>query len=198
MAETITSYPTAYTTSGSIKNTNYKNAIGKGSDNTATGNDYASSSGNTASITYSFDFSAIPENAVIESVVVKAGGHAENATYTSGSKMCELQLYAGSTAKGTKTHFTKTSKQVLTLDAGTWTRDELQNAKLTVTIGYYGGLLNGADFTVTYSVPKSSLGWCGVAGAYKEIEKAWVGVDGAWKEVEGLWRGVDGAWKGNE
>lgn len=147
----ITVYPAAVSVvSGSPRSTKYKNAVGKGSSTTASGNDYASS-GTTATIAYTFDFSSIPEGATIDSVEVKVGGHAESSTYTAGTRMCDLQLYSGDTAKGTKTHFTSTGKQVLTLNAGTWTYDELQQAQLRVTIGYYGGLVNGVDFTVNYT-----------------------------------------------
>lgn len=148
---TVTSYPTAYSTSGSISGTKYQAAVGKGSSTTATGNDYAKSSGSTANITYSFDFSGIPENATITSVSVKVGGHLENTSKSTAT----LQLYSGSTAKGSQSKFTTTSKQVVTMTAGTWTRAELQSAKLTFTIGYYGGLVNGVDFVVEYDVPGS-------------------------------------------
>lgn len=146
----ISSYPASYTTSGKISGTRYKNCIGKGSSTTATGNDYASGgSSSTASITYSFDFSGIPENATIESVEVKVGGHAENTSRSTAT----LQLYSGNTTKGSQSKFTSTSKQIITMSSGTWTRAELQEAKLRFTIGYYGGLVNGVDFSVTYSVP---------------------------------------------
>ena len=46
--KSVSSYPTAYTTSGSISGTKYRNAIGKGADTSAvSGNDYAS--GNSSS-----------------------------------------------------------------------------------------------------------------------------------------------------
>lgn len=146
---TVTSFPKAYSTSGNISGTRYKNCIGKGSSTTATGNDYASgSSSATAVITYTFDLSEIPSNATIDSVTVKVGGHAENASKSTAT----LQLYSGSVAKGSSGKFTQTSKQIVTLSGGTWTRDELQNAQLKFTIGYYGGLINGVDFEVAYSM----------------------------------------------
>lgn len=180
MSESITRYPADYTTSGTINGTRYKNCIGKGSSTTATGNDYSKNSSSTATIAYGFDFSDIPENAVIESVTVKVGGHAESSSYSS-SKKCDLQLYSGTTAKGTKTHFTSTNKQVLTLDAGTWTRAELQSAKLQVTLGYYGGLVNGVDFIVTYSIP--------VAGTRLRVKK-----NGQWIKVTKIYQKINGTW----
>lgn len=151
--ESVTGNPKSYTTSGSISGTKYQGAIGKGSSNTETGNDYCASSGSTATIYYSFDFSSIPEDATIQSVSVAVGGHCESTS--NSSEVADLQLYSGSTAKGSKSSFTSTSKQTITMSAGTWTRAELQSAKLGFTIGYYGGLVNGVDFTVVYSTPRS-------------------------------------------
>ena len=145
--KSVYSYPTAYTTSGSIKGTKYKNAIGKGADTSAvSGNDYANGgSSSTAHIDYDFEFD-IPENATIESVACQVKGHCENTSRSTAN----LQLYAGSTAKGSVSKFTSTSAQTVTLTTGTWTRAEVDNLKLRFTIGYYGGLVNGATVTITY------------------------------------------------
>ena len=152
---TIERYPASYTTSGSISGTNYQSAIGKGSDaSNASGNDYCSSSGSTAYINYSFDFSDIPANATIESVSVSVKGHCESTS--NSSEVARLQLYSGSTAKGSEANFTSTSDSVINMTTGTWTRAELQNAILRFTIGYYGGRVVGATWRVTYSIPSES------------------------------------------
>lgn len=145
--KSVYSYPTAYTTSGSINGTKYKNAIGKGADTSAvSGNDYANGgSSSTAHIDYDFEFD-IPENATIESVACQVKGHCENTSRSTAN----LQLYAGTTAKGSVSKFTSTSAQTVTLTTGTWTRAEVDNLKLRFTIGYYGGLVNGATVTITY------------------------------------------------
>jgi len=147
---TLTSYPTAYETSGSISGTKYRNAIGKGSDTSAvSGNDYASgSSSSKAYIYYSFDFDSIPDSATIDSVECTVKGHAENTSRST----CNVQLYVGtSTAKGSSSKFTSTSAQTLTLTTGTWTVAEVKNMRLRFEIGYYGGLINGATVTVDYN-----------------------------------------------
>ena len=145
---TVESYPTAYATSGTINGTRYRNAIGKGADTAAvSGNDYSNGgSSSTATIDYSFEFD-IPEEADIISVACQVKGHAENTSRSTAN----LQLYAGSTAKGSVSKFTSTSAQTVTLTTGTWTRAEVDNMKLRFTIGYYGGLVNGATVTITYS-----------------------------------------------
>lgn len=174
MAEMI-SYPTSYATSGTISGTNYKNAIGKGSDASGkTGNDYAKNSGSTATIDYSFDFSAIPSNAEVESVSCTVKGHCENASKSTA----KLRLYAGSTAKGSESSFTSTSDKVVTMSTGTWTLDEVKNMKLRFTIGYYGGLVTGATVTVVYKVGES---------VYMKISGAWVEGSAVYKKVNGAW-----------
>ena len=147
--KSVSSYPTAYTTSGSISGTRYKNAIGKGADTSAvSGNDYASgNSSSKAYIYYSFEFEGIPEDATIDSVSCKVKGHLENSSRSTAN----LQLYAGSTAKGSASKFTSTSAQTITLTTGTWTRSEIDELQLRFEIGYYGGLVNGATVTIEYS-----------------------------------------------
>ena len=149
---TVTSYPVSYTTSGSISGTRYRNAIGKGSDTSSvTGNDYCSSRNSYANIYYAFDFSGIPDGAEIVSVECSVKGHAES-TSSSGHR-ARCQLYVGtSTAKGSYTDFTSTSAQTLDLTTGTWTLGEVRDMHLCFTIGYYGGLVNGATATVVYSI----------------------------------------------
>lgn len=147
---TVTSYPTAYETSGTINGTRYRNAIGKGSDTSAvSGNDYSNGgSSSKAYIYYSFDFDSIPDNATIDSVECTVKGHAENTSRST----CNVQLYVGtSTAKGSSSKFTSTSAQTLTLTTGSWTVAEVKDMRLRFEIGYYGGLINGATVEVTYS-----------------------------------------------
>jgi len=146
---TATSYPVSYTTSGTINGTSYKNAIGKGADTSAvSGNDYSNGgSSSTAHIDYKFEFEGVPENATIDSVTCQVKGHLESTSRSTAN----LQMYHGSTAKGTKTKFTSTSAQTITVSCGDWTREEIDDMYLRFTIGYYGGLINGATVTVTYS-----------------------------------------------
>ena len=149
---TIERYPASYTTSGSISGTRYQNTIGCSVENPSSqsGSDYSSGSSSSANIDYAFDFSDIPEGAIIKSVSVVVRGHLESTS--NSSERAELQLYSGNTSKGSMSKFTSTSNQNITMTPGTWTREDLQNAKLRFTIGYYGGLVVGVTWTVTYSV----------------------------------------------
>ena len=116
------------------------NTYVKGNNNTATG-----------SIYYTFDFSEIPYGATIESVSVKVYGARENSTIDSTHK-AEVAVYSGTTLKGAAEEFTSTSNSILTLDnVGTWTREELQEARVKFTVAYYGGRVGGISFNVAYS-----------------------------------------------
>ena len=153
---TVSSVPVAYSTTGSISGTRYTYAIGQSAEDpsTQTGNDYSQGSGTSASINYTFDFSEIPEGAPIESVEVYVAGHLESTSQT--SERAELRLFSGNVQKGSMSKFTQTSTQVVTMSAGTWTYEELQNARLEFGIGYYGGAVQGVTFKVNYSGRQST------------------------------------------
>lgn len=201
--ETTASYPTSYTTSGSISGTNYQSAIGKGSDTaSASGNDYCSSQGSTAYIEYSFADLNVPTGATVQSVSVSVKGHCENASQS--SEVAQCQLYSGSTAKGDSLDFTSTSDTVYNMTVGTWTASELQDAKLRFTIGYYGGRLVGATWTVTYeqdgyiyTISNVTADHAIVVSAsgsgpvlYVKTGNAWTQVSRAYKKVGGSWQQV--------
>lgn len=153
-SETISKTATSYTTGGSISSgSSYLSyPVGYTAENphTYSSNVYASS-GSTGYAIYSFDFSDIPSNAVIDEVEVKCSGHRESSTDDS-SHITNLDLYTNTTLK-VESKFTSTSTQTITIDGGTWTRAELQEAKLRFTVGYYGGQLYGITWKVIYSIP---------------------------------------------
>lgn len=105
---------------------------------------------------YPFDFSAIPANAIINSVEVKVYGAAESTSET--ARHSDVELYSGTTLKSTRQSFTSTQNGTITIsNPGTWTRSELQNAQLRFIVGYYGGRILGATWTVSYSLPVVEL-----------------------------------------
>lgn len=112
------------------------------------------SNNTTGWIIYSFDFSSIPLNATITSMEVKCYGAKEEAGTSDSKHIAKIGLYSNNTLKSTEQEFTSSSNQLITINnPGTWSRDELQNAKLRFTVGYYGGRLGGITWTVYYSVP---------------------------------------------
>lgn len=154
---TLEKAPSSYETSGTINGTRYQSTIGHTAENPSsqTGSDYSSNSGSSADIDYIFDFSDIPHNAIIDSVSVSVRGHLENTG--NSSERADMRLYSGTSAKGSQISFTSTDDMTLTFsDVGTWTREELQSAKLRFTIGHYGGLIVGITWTVNYSLSSST------------------------------------------
>ena len=115
-------------------------------------------SGASSYITYTFDASAVPANATIDSVVCVAKACISSTSYISTAV---LQLYSGTTAKGSTTSFRSTSTSTTyTLSTGTWTRTELNSIRIRATatrgtsntsrsasIYFYG-----ANLTINYSV----------------------------------------------
>lgn len=155
-------------------------------------------------IEFPFDFSDIPVNAVIDSVTVKCYGARENATIDS-THMAQLAVYSGSTLKGSAQDFTSTSDSIITLsDVGTWTRAELQNAKLRFTVAYYGGHLDGVTWTVNYTVNNKFYTYTYtvngdatisvVIGSTGDQDKAYIKVNGTWVQCSGVYKKVNGAW----
>lgn len=115
----------------------------------STSNMYASDTGYAE---YSFDFSAIPSNATIESIEVRAYGHRESATIDS-SHISNIEIYLGSSAISDEVDFPSTSNSLITVEPNTLpSRSELSNVTLRHNVGYYGGLVLGISFVITYSV----------------------------------------------
>lgn len=119
---TLTGTATNATLSGTLSSGSqyYNYPVGYTAENphTYSSNMYASS-GNTATISYTFDFSEIPSNATIDSVEVRVYGKAESSTIDS-THMAQIALYSGSTLKGSTQNFTSTTASLITItDPGT-------------------------------------------------------------------------------
>lgn len=150
-----------YTSSSSTRN-NFNYAVGHtaespGSTSSGSGSwtyvkENGDSTNNTGYADFVFDFSDIPVNAIIKSVQVKCYGAVESSGQSTSH--ADITLFSGSTQKGTMQKFTSSSNSVITIsDPGTWTRAELQSAKLRFAVGYYGGHIFGITWNVTYETP---------------------------------------------
>ena len=141
------------TTSGIQSGSSYAEyAIGHTAESpySSTSNMYASS-GSTGYAAYSFDFSNIPSNATIENIEVRCHGHRESSTISS-TYVSQCVLYNGSSAVSEEVDFPSTSSSIITLTPTTMpTRSQLDNYTVRHYVGYYGGLVTGISFEVTYS-----------------------------------------------
>lgn len=180
----VEAYPADYTASGMSSTSNASACIDKSADNgSSTANMYSSDSGSTGVVEYTFDLSGIPANATITSVSCRVKAHEENSSRSAFT----LQLYAGSTAKGSKTTVSGTSNTIYTLTTGTWTRSEIDQLVLHTEYGYYGGLVAGATLTVEYSADKQASatltltadGWALSGDLYQKGGGAWAQVSSA-------------------
>lgn len=172
----------------------------------STSNMYASS-GSTGYAEYTFDFSSIPSNAVIESIEVRCYGHRENNTIDS-SHVSQCVLYQGSTAISDEVDFPSTSNSMITVTPTDLpSRSELDSVTLRHFVGYYGGLVLGITFEVTYSTGSGTvdhytytftvdgnstlavtIGGSGRTDtAYLKVNGSWVAVSKVYKKVSGVW-----------
>lgn len=154
----LTFTSTNATTSGVQSGSSYAQyAVGRTAENpySSSSNMYASS-GSTGYAAYSFDFSDIPNNAIIDNIEVKCYGHRESSTISS-TYVSQCILYQGSTAISDEVDFPSTSDSMITVTPTTLpTRSQLDNVTLRHYVGYYGGLVLGISFNITYSIPGSS------------------------------------------
>ena len=140
-------YAIGYSAESPYSTSNTSNTYSKDGTNDATTQSW---------MIYPFDFSGIPADATITSVQVKCYGAAESTSQS--YRHADVSLWSGDTQKGTTQAFSSTSNSIMTIsDVGTWTRAELQNAKLRFGVGYYGGRLLGVTWTVNYSAPTTTV-----------------------------------------
>ena len=116
-----------------------------------TSSDMYASSGSTGYAEYSFDFSGIPSNATIEDIEVRCYGHRESSTIDS-THVSQCALYNNGSEASAEVDFPSTSNSIITLTPTTLpTRADLVNYTVRHYVGYYGGLVLGISFDVTYS-----------------------------------------------
>lgn len=203
---TLTIVPDDVTTSGIQSGSSYAQyAIGHSAESpySSTSNMYASS-GSTGYASYSFDFSGIPSNATIEDIEVRCHGHRESSTISS-TYVSKCVLYNGSSAASEEVNFPSTSSSIITLTPTTMpTRAQLDNYTVRHYVGYYGGLVTGISFVVTYSVGTGIDHYTYtyivsgnatinvVIGAQGDVfiwarDPDWQKFTKAWKKVNGTW-----------
>ena len=197
------------TTSGIQSGSSYAEyAIGHSAESpySSTSNMYASS-GSTGYAAYSFDFSGIPSNATIEGIEVRCYGHRENSTIDS-SHVSQCVIYNGSTAISEEVDFPSTSSSIITLAPTTMpTRSQLDNVVVRHYVGYYGGLVTGISFVVTYStgsgvdhytytytVSDNATIAVVIGDGPAETSKLYVKNNNAWSEVAAAYKKVNGVW----
>ena len=157
--DTISAHPTGVASDhayASVSNTT--NGYADSSNTTYATINLTTGSGATTYIYFTFDFSDIPSGATIDSVSCSAKAYI-NTTNSSRITTRQIQLYSGTTAKGSASTISN-STTAFSMTTGTWTRDELLNARIRLygvrgtsnTTSTYYFRFYGATFTVNYSV----------------------------------------------
>ena len=202
----------AFYTSSSSTGHNFNYAVGHtaespGSTSSGSGSwtyvkDNGSSTNYTGYADFSFDFSSIPEGSIINSVTVKCYGATESTSESTAHS--EIILFSGTTQKSTSQKFTSTSNSTITISSpGTWTRTELQSAKLRFVVGYYGGHIFGITWTVNYTPPKYYSYTYTVAGdaviavvigGGGVTKKIYLKINGTWTLYSKVYKKINGAW----
>lgn len=157
-----------------------------------------------------FDFSAIPEDAKIESVTCKI--YAQKYSFTDDSSWsAEAQVYCGEEARGTAKELILYSGTVhntecfITLaDTGEWTREELDSFRIRLSAMTSSSLstisanlisYSGGTVYVTYSVG-GIKGYARVGGEIKNLKDGFIRSGGEWKKISGTGFHSGGEWKG--
>lgn len=182
-------------------------AIGHSAESpySSTSNMYASS-GTTGYAEYTFDFSSIPSNAVIEEIEVRCHGHRESNTISS-TYVSQCALYRSGTAISKEVDFPSTTASIITLEPTTMpTRAQLDDVTVRHFVGYYGGLVTGISFVVTYSTGtgldhytytftvSGDATIAVVIGGSSAQDTMYIKVNGAWVEASAVYKKVNGSW----
>lgn len=204
--ETVTAVPSAVTTDGIQSGSSYAEyAVGHSAESpssSGTSSNMYASSGSTGYAEYSFDFSDIPSGVEISAIEVRAYGHRESSTIDS-THVSSVAIYQNGTAISDAEDFPSTSASIITVTPNTLP-SSMDGVTVRHTVGYYGGLVTGISFEVTFEADgvvytytytvdgdatiavtigggstvslsfKSGGQWVTVAKAYKKVNGAWV------------------------
>lgn len=155
-------------------------------------------------IYYKFDFSSIPENATIKSITATAKIQISSTGTAIAAR--QVQLATGTTLKG-ESGAAGTSATTRTLTPGTWTRAELQDARVrfyarrsnSSTSNSYNMRFYGATMTVTYEYDDSPAPPIPLRvkqnGSWVTPTKVLVKDNGSWTEASKILVKDGGTWK---
>lgn len=160
-------------------------------------------SGSTGYAAYSFDFSGIPSGATIEEIEVRCYGHRESSTVDS-THISQCVIYNGSSAISEEVDFPSTSNSTITLTPTTMP-SSMDSVTVRHYVGYYGGLVLGISFEVTYSTGSgidhytytytvSGDATIAVVIGSQAQPKLYAKINGSWVEVQTAYKKVNGSW----
>lgn len=154
---TVTLYPSAFVSGSYSSISNQNNPVGKGSASTSYSQIYLNTGSRaTSNLIYSFDTSSIPADAEIVSVTCAAKAYISQ-TNSSRIATRQIQLYSGSTAKGSA-YTISNSTTAFNMTPGTWNRSEMDDMRIMInvargtssTTSNYYVRFYGATLTIKY------------------------------------------------
>ncbi len=155
----------------------------------------------------------IPTGATISSISCQASLQISRNS-SSSSMTASCQMYSGNTAKGSSTTLvtsaTDVARTTYTMNMGSWTASELQNARFYITM--YNGAsgtvryiyVYGVVLTVTYQVSGEVYIYTInnitgdhtiiVSGGSTPQDTAYFKVNGTWRQVSQVYKKINGTW----
>ena len=136
ITDTLTTHPTGYSqANSSYASISSSYPVSNGyTDASSTTYAYitcTTGSGAESHISYTFDVSEIPEGASIDSVSCSVKSRVSSTNYLTAST---IQLYSGTTAKGSSTSAASTTATARAINStGSWTYSEIQNIQVRLT-----------------------------------------------------------------
>lgn len=202
--------PDDVTTSGIQSGSSYAEyAVGHSAESpssSGSGQNMYAPSGSTGYASYSFDFSSIPSGAVIEDIEVRCYGHRESSTISS-TYVSKCGIYNGSNLISEYEEFPSTSDSIITLTPTTMpTRADLDNVVIRHYVGYYGGLVRGITFAVTYSTGTridhytytftvdADTSIAVTIGGAVQTDTMYIKLNGSYVTATAVYKKINGAW----
>ena len=161
--------------------------------------------GGNAYMLYSFDEIDIPPIATNISVSCVAKVYITNTSTSITNKIA--QLYSGETAKGNSTTIGTTQNGTVTLSGGSWTADELKNAKIRLSAQYTGTSnyyirFYGATLTASYTIAEDVYTYTisnisadhSIVIADKSSESLYLKVNGQFVKCNKIYKKINNVW----
>ena len=149
-----------------------------------------------ASVYYTFDTSAflesLPDSASIKSVICRVNINHSNETPAAAY----VSLSSGTSPKGNSVNFS-TSPEIITLDGGEWTRDELKDIRVRIYIKGFNGdvYFYGATLIIEYEGMQVFVANQNFNGVWEEMDSVWECYNGVWTEIAEGYENINGVWQ---
>ena len=199
---TLVKYPESVTTSGTISGLHYMTTLEHGvSDPSGETNlDYTSVGDSTAMLYYHFDFSDLPDSAVITNITVQVRYKVGGTSYAQ-----TVNTYNGTSAIGTAETITSTTETTMTMSTpGTWTLAQLlDDPCVGIQMSFSGIIITGITWTIDYTANEAAyyryvirnlstdhtIVW-----SLENIDQFFIKQNNIWQEVVKIYHKENGIW----